>query len=120
MHSSDVHDFPGSCDRCHKEDGISRKHNFPHTPILVIELFNVWSINFIGLFVMSNRNKYILVVIDYVSSWVKTVAHDDKSVTTTFLTKNIFSRFGTLRPLLAMKVLTFVVGYFMNYLRNIR
>ncbi|XP_055826350.1 uncharacterized protein LOC129894720 [Solanum dulcamara] len=46
----DAHDFAKSCDHCQRERGISRKHELLLTPILVIELFNVWGIDFMGPF----------------------------------------------------------------------
>ena len=36
-------------------------------PILEIEPFDVWGINFMGPFPNSFRNQYILVAVDYVS-----------------------------------------------------
>jgi len=72
-------------------------------PILVIELFDVWGIDFMGPFVSSYGMKYILVAVDYVSKWVETVAlpnNEGKSVTA-FLKKNIFSRFGTPRAVIS-------------------
>ena len=47
--------------------------------------------------------KYILVAVDYVSKWVEAIAlmiNEGKSVTT-FLKKNIFSRFGTSRAIIS-------------------
>jgi len=72
-------------------------------PILVIELFDVWGIDFMGPFVSSYGMKYILVAVDYVSKWVEAVAlpnNEGKSVTA-FLKKNIFSRFGTPRAVIS-------------------
>ena len=72
-------------------------------PILVIELFDVWGIDFMGPFVSSYGMKYILVAVDYVSKWVEAVAlsnNEGKSVTA-FLKKNIFSRFGTPRAIIS-------------------
>ncbi|RAN86287.1 hypothetical protein B5P41_30175, partial [Bacillus sp. SRB_28] len=72
-------------------------------PILVIELFDVWGIDFMGPFVSSHGMKYILVAVDYVSKWVEAVAlsnNEGKSVTA-FLKKNIFSRFGTPRAIIS-------------------
>ncbi len=43
-------------------------------PILVIELFDVWGIDFMGPFVSSHGMKYILVAVDYVSKWVEAIA----------------------------------------------
>ncbi|XP_015167995.1 uncharacterized protein [Solanum tuberosum] len=73
------------------------------TPILEVELFDVWGIDFMAPFVSSYRKKYILVTVDYVSKWVEVVAlpeNDGKSVAG-FLKKNIFSRFGTPRAIIS-------------------
>lgn len=62
------------------------------TPILEVELFNVWGINFTDPFLSSHGKKYIVIVVDYVSKWVEIVAlpkNDGKSVVV-FLKKNIF------------------------------
>ena len=40
----------------------------------MIELFDVWGIDFMGPFVSFHGMKYILVAVDYVSKWVKTIA----------------------------------------------
>ena len=72
-------------------------------PILVIELFDVWGIDFMVPFVSSHGMKYIQVVIDYVSKWVEalTLANNEGKSVTTFLKKNIFSRFGTPRAIIS-------------------
>nr|XP_016445516.1 PREDICTED: uncharacterized protein LOC107770695 [Nicotiana tabacum] len=36
-----------------------------------VEVFDVWGIDFMGLFVSTYDNKYILVAVDYVSKWVE-------------------------------------------------
>ncbi|WMV58467.1 hypothetical protein MTR67_051852 [Solanum verrucosum] len=72
-------------------------------PILVIELFDVWGIDFMRPFVSSHGMNYILVAIHYVSKWVEAVElpnNEGKSVTA-FLKKNIFSRFDTLRAIIS-------------------
>ncbi|KAA3469712.1 protein NYNRIN-like [Gossypium australe] len=69
----------------------------------VVELFDVWGINFIGPFPPSWGKIYILVVVDYDSKWVKVVAlstNDAKSVLK-ILHKNIFTKFDTLRALIS-------------------
>ena len=40
----------------------------------MIELFDVWDIDFMEPFVSSHGMKYILVAADYVSKWVEVVA----------------------------------------------
>ena len=61
----DAHDFAKSCDRCQRDGGISKRQELPMNPILVIELFDVWGIDFMGPFVSSYGMKYILVAVDY-------------------------------------------------------
>ena len=63
----DSHKFDKACDRYQRDGDISRKQELPLNPILVIELFDVWGIDFMGLFVSSERMKYTLVAVDYVS-----------------------------------------------------
>lgn len=56
------------------QDNISQKYEFPLSPILEVKLFDVWGLDFIGLFVKSFGNQYIFVTVDYVSKWVEVVA----------------------------------------------
>lgn len=46
----------------------------PQNPILEVETFDVWGIDFMGQFPSSYKNKYILVVVGYVSKWVEDIA----------------------------------------------
>jgi hypothetical protein len=69
----------------------------PLNPILIVEIFYVWGIDFIGPFPPSFGYKYILVGVDYVSKWVEVVATktNDHMVVVKLIQANIFSRFGT-------------------------
>ena len=60
--------------------------------ILVCDIFDVWGIDFMGPFPKSYRNEYILVVVDYVSKWVKVAAFptNDANVVIKFLKKTYF------------------------------
>ncbi|XP_049381222.1 uncharacterized protein LOC125845730 [Solanum stenotomum] len=74
-HSSPVSGHHGGAQTSHKQQGaIYRRHELPMTPILEVELFDIWGVDFMGPFVSSYGQKYILVSIDYVSKWVKAVA----------------------------------------------
>ena len=44
----------------------------PLNPILVVELFDVWGIDFMGPF-LSYGHTYILGGVDYVSKWVEAI-----------------------------------------------
>ena len=84
------------CDKCQRLGKISCRHVMPLNPILVVEFFDVWGIDFMGPFPTSFGYAYILVGVDYVSKWVEAVpcrAADHKEVLK-FLKENIFSRFG--------------------------
>ena len=80
-----------------------RKQELHLNPILVIKLFNVWGIYFIGLFLSSHGMNYILVAVDYVFKWVEAIAlaNNEGKCVTAFLKKNIFSRFGTSRAIIS-------------------
>ena len=75
----------------------------PQSGILKVELFDVWGIDFVGLFPPSHNNLYIIVMVDYVFKWVKviTTPTNDSKVVIKFLKKNIFIRFVTPRALLS-------------------
>ncbi|CAN6455568.1 unnamed protein product [Victoria cruziana] len=75
---------------------ISRRDSMPMTPILVVDVFDVWGIDFMGPFLPSFGHLYILVAVDYVSKWVEAVATrtNDHKVVLKFIKHNIFSRFG--------------------------
>jgi hypothetical protein len=46
----------------------------PLNPILIVKIFNVWGIDFMGPFPKSFGYFYILVVVDYMFKWVEVVA----------------------------------------------
>ncbi|XP_070013889.1 uncharacterized protein [Nicotiana sylvestris] len=75
----------------------------PLATILEVDIFDVWGIDFIGPFVSSCGNTYILVVVDYVSKWVEDVALSNNEAwsVVAFLKKNIFTRFGTPRAIIS-------------------
>ncbi|GKD40345.1 reverse transcriptase domain-containing protein [Tanacetum coccineum] len=55
------------CDACQRVGNISSMDETPQKYIQVCKIFDVWGIDFMGPFPSSNRNKYVLVAIDYVS-----------------------------------------------------
>ena len=62
----DAHTFVKACIRCQQVGGISRLDMMPMTPILVVKNFDVWAIDFMGLFPISYGNLYNLVAVDYI------------------------------------------------------
>ena len=69
----DVHNICRGCDRCQRLGKLSHRHMMPLNPILVVDLFDVWGIDFIGPFLVSFGCSYILVGVDYVSKWVEAI-----------------------------------------------
>nr|XP_016456307.1 PREDICTED: uncharacterized protein LOC107780293 [Nicotiana tabacum] len=61
-------------DECQRIGNISLQHEMSKNPIQEVEVFDVWGIDFIRPFVSSYGNKYILVVVYYVSKWVVAAA----------------------------------------------
>ena len=91
------------CDRCQKIGNISSGNEMPLRGILVVQIFYVWGIDFMGPFLQSFGNLYILLVVDYVSKWVEAIAcpRNDVKTVVSFLQKNILSRFGTPRTIIS-------------------
>nr|GFA83115.1 reverse transcriptase domain-containing protein [Tanacetum cinerariifolium] len=81
---------------------ISQKDEMPHNFIQICEIFDLWGIDFMGPFLSSKGNKYILVDVDYLSKWVepKALPMNDARVVVKFL-KSLFSRFGTLKAIIS-------------------
>jgi hypothetical protein len=75
----------------------------PLNPILIVEIFDVWGIDFMGPFPNSYGYLYILVAVDYVSKWVEAAAckTNDHRVVVQFLKDNIFAHFGTPRAIIS-------------------
>nr|GEX09745.1 reverse transcriptase domain-containing protein [Tanacetum cinerariifolium] len=92
---------PAVCSQPESVDILKACHNGPtrghHGPNYTAKkIFNVWGIDFMGPFPSSRGNKYILMVVDYLSKWVKakTLPTNDARVVCKFL-KSLFARFGT-------------------------
>jgi len=62
-----------SCTRCQQLGRISRRDMLPLNPIIVVEIFDVWGIDFMGPFSFSFGSEYILLVVDYVFKWVEVI-----------------------------------------------
>ena len=99
----DAYTMCKQCDKCQRLGKISRRHMMSLNPILVVELFDVWGIDFMRPFPTSFGYTYILVGVDYVSKWVEAMpcrVANHKAVLK-FLKDNIFSRFGVPKTIIS-------------------
>jgi hypothetical protein len=99
----DTHAFCKICENCQKLGSISKRHMMPLNPILVIEIFDCWGIDFMGPFPPSFGFMYILVAVDYVSKWIEAIPsrNNDHKTVIKFLKENILSRFGIPRAMIS-------------------
>ncbi|GKD82091.1 reverse transcriptase domain-containing protein, partial [Tanacetum coccineum] len=98
----DAHDLVTRCDTCQRQGKISQRDEMPQNSIQVCKIFDVWGIDFMGPFPSSRGNKYILVVVNYLSKWVevKALPTNDARVVCKFL-KSLFARFGAPRAIIS-------------------
>ena len=98
----DAHNVCRACDKCQRLGKISCCHMMPLNLILVVDLFDVWGIDFMRPFLVSFGYIYILVGVDYVSKWVEAVPcrAANHKVVLKFLKENIFLRFGVPRAII--------------------
>ena len=99
----DAWQFVKTCDRCQRKGNISRRDEMPQNPILELEIFYVWAIDFMGPFISSQGNRHILVAVDYVSKWAEAVASptNDSRVVINLFKKVIFPRFGVSKAIIS-------------------
>ena len=99
----EAHQMCRVCDRCQRLGNLSRRHMMPLNQILVVELFDLWGIDFVGPFPTSYGHAYILVGVDYVSKWVEAIPCETNNhrVVLKFLKANIFSRFGVPKAIIS-------------------
>lgn len=87
------------CDQCRRTKNISHRNEMAQQPILEIELFNVWGINFMG---------FLYLVAIFTSCWpltmsqkgLKPYAKNDAVIVNRIFKRNIFSWFRTLTALI--------------------
>ncbi|XP_059633309.1 uncharacterized protein LOC132276071 [Cornus florida] len=82
---------------------MSKRDVMPLNPVFVVEIFDVWGIDFMEPFPMSYGFQYILFAIDYVSKWVKACATkmNEHSAVIAVVKSNIFTCFGIPRAIIS-------------------
>ncbi|GKB35321.1 reverse transcriptase domain-containing protein [Tanacetum coccineum] len=98
----DAKDYTMKCDACQWSGNISSRSEMPQNNIQACDVFDIWGLYFMGPFPNSKGNRYILVVVDYVSKWVEAqeLPTNDARVVVRFL-RGLFSRFGVPKALIS-------------------
>lgn len=99
----DTFEFVRTCERCQALGKITQRNEMPQNPILIIEVFDCWGIDFMGPFPTSFGFLYILLAVDYVSKWVEAIPTrtNDAQVVVEFLREYILARFGMPRAIIS-------------------
>ncbi|GJX16459.1 reverse transcriptase domain-containing protein [Tanacetum coccineum] len=98
----DAQELVKNCYLCQHQGKILQRDEMPQNSIKVCEIFDVWGIDFMGPFLSSRGNKYILVAVNYLLKWVevKALPTNDARVVVKFL-KYLFAWFGTPRAIIS-------------------
>ena len=96
---------------------INRRNEMPLQGILVVQIFYVWGIDFIGPFSPFFGNPYILLTVDYVSNWVEAIScpKNDANTVVGFVQRNIL-RYGAPRTIISDKGIHFANNLFAKIL----
>jgi len=116
----DAHTFFKTCPRCQMLGKVTKQNMMPLSPVLVIEVFNYWGIDFMGPFTNSHNFEYILVAVDYVSKWVEAIPTciNEHKVVLKFLREHILLRFGTPKAIISDQGTHFCNSAFESLMRQ--
>ena len=118
----DAHRFYTECLQCQAALNISKRDEMPMRPILDLEFFDLWGIDFMGPFPPSEGKDYILVALDYVSKWVEMIPTkiNDHQEVLIFVTRCIFTRYGCPRAIISDSGSNFNNAHFQALLKKYR
>ncbi|CAA7395953.1 unnamed protein product [Spirodela intermedia] len=99
----DFIEFSRTCISCQSIGNMSKKDEMPMSNMLVVKIFDVWRIDFMGPFSSAEKYEYILLAVDYVLKWVEAIPTrtNDHKIVMKFVQENIFSRFGCPRVIIS-------------------
>eukprot|EP00253_Pinus_taeda_P023091 PITA_23091 len=98
----DAKQYVRRCDSCQRVGRPTLSNEMPLQPLVLIEPFEKWALDFVGTInPPSRQKKYILVCTDYVTKWVeaKALSFATENSVVQFLFDDIFTRFGVPREI---------------------
>ena len=100
---ADANSYCSSYLKCQACIDLRKKYAMPLSPIIEVEIFDLWGIDFMGPFPNSNGFEYILIAVEYMSQWVEAIPTktNDHQVVVKFIHQHIFSRFGCPRAIIS-------------------
>ena len=116
----DASEFCSNCLKCQASVNIKKNDRMPLQPVIEVEIFDLWGIDFMGPFPKSDGYEYILLAVDYMSRWVEAIPtrSNDHKVVLKFIQQHIFSRFGCPRAIISDGGTHFNNYFFRSLLRK--
>ena len=95
----DAVEYCRKCDLCQRMGQPTERDRMPFQPVLPLEPFHEWGLDFVGPFKLAavrTSNRYIIVATDYCTKWVEAKALRDNTAASTakILYESIWCRFG--------------------------